>query len=118
MRPHQKRDFARRLRRNLTDAERKLWFHLRNRALMGCKFRRQQPIGPYVADFVCFERGLIVEADGGQHSDVRADECRTCYLRSHGYRVLRFWNNDVLTRTEAVLEQIHATLARNVVGPD
>jgi primosomal protein N' (replication factor Y) len=118
MRPGHKRDFARALRRSMTDAERKLWFHLRNRAFMGHKFRRQQPIGPYVADFVCIERRLIVEADGGQHSNAHADNQRTRYLRSRGYRVLRFWNNDVLVRTQAVLEQIHAALARSVVSLD
>lgn len=67
MRPAQKRDRARRLRRSMTDAEHRLWFHLRNRALMGCKFRRQHPVGPYVADFACIERSMVVEVDGGQH---------------------------------------------------
>lgn len=118
MRPGQKSTFARRLRRSMTDAEHRLWFHLRNRALMGCKFRRQHPVGPYVADFACIERGLIVEVDDGQHSNSHADEGRTGYLRSRGYRVLRFWNNDVLMRTDAVLEQIHAALARNIVSLD
>ncbi|KRB10945.1 endonuclease domain-containing protein [Lysobacter sp. Root690] len=118
MRPGQKSDFARSLRHRMTDAEHRLWFHLRNRTLMGCKFRRQHPIGPYVADFACIERGLIVEADGGQHSNLHADERRTLYLRSRGYRVLRFWNNDVLMRTDAVLEQIHAALTRNIVSLD
>ncbi|KRD34158.1 hypothetical protein ASE35_10505 [Lysobacter sp. Root916] len=116
MRPGQKRNDARRLRRSMTDAECRLWFHLRNRALMGCKFHRQHPIGPYVADFACIERGLIVEADGGQHADSGADRARTRFLASRGYRVLRFWNNDVLARTEAVLEQIHAAVACDAVS--
>lgn len=116
MRPGYKRSVARRLRRSMTDAEHTLWFHLRNRALMRCKFRRQHPIGPYVADFVCVERGLIVEAGAGQQADARADEQRTHYLRSRGYRILRFWNNDILVRTDTVLEQIHAALARSVVS--
>ncbi|WP_408952686.1 NAD+ synthase [Lysobacter sp. Hz 25] len=101
----------------MTDAERKLWFFLRNRVLMGCKFRRQHPIAPYVADFACLELGVIVEVDGGQHADRQADVVRSRCLRSHGYRVLRFWNNDVLTQTEAVLERIHAALVCHAVGP-
>ena len=118
MRAGRKRDFARELRRRMTDAELRLWFHLRNRALMGCKFRRQHPIGPYVADFVCIERALVVEADGGQHAGSGLDLARTAYLHARGYRVLRFWNNDVLVRTETVLEQIHAALGRDRVGDD
>ncbi|MBX9400021.1 endonuclease domain-containing protein [Lysobacter sp. BMK333-48F3] len=118
MRAGRKRDFARELRRRMTDAELRLWFHLRNRALMGCKFRRQHPIGPYVADFVCIERALVVEADGGQHAGSGPDLARTAYLHARGYRVLRFWNNAVLVRTETVLEQIHAALGRDRVGDD
>ncbi|ROU07505.1 endonuclease domain-containing protein [Lysobacter enzymogenes] len=110
MRPRQKRDFARRLRRTMTDAEQRLWYHLRNRALLGFKFRRQAPIGRYVADFACIERCLIVEIDGGQHNGRLADAARTRALQAEGYRVLRFWNNDVLLQTHAVLEQILATL--------
>ena len=117
MRPGQKRNRARRLRRSMTDAEHRLWFHLRNRALMGCKFRRQHPIGPYIADFACIEHRLIVEADGGQHADSGADRDRTRFLASCGYRVLRFWNNDVLARTDAVLEQIHAAVICDAVSP-
>jgi len=110
MRRHQKRQLARRLRRTMTDAERRLWSHLRNRTLCGYKFRRQAPIGPYVADFACMERRLIVEVDGGQHSACVADALRTMALQAEGYRVLRFWNNDVLLQTPAVLEQILAAL--------
>ena len=112
MREGEQRDFARRLRRDLTDAEQCIWYFLRNRALMGCKFRRQHPVGPYIADFACIEAGLIVELDGGQHAGSKADVARTAYLASGGYRVLRFWNDEVLTQAEAVLTVIHDALAR------
>jgi len=110
MRPRQKRQCARRLRRTMTDAERRLWSHLRNRTLLGYKFRRQAPVGHYVADFACMQCRLIVEVDGGQHGACVADAVRTQALQAEGYRVLRFWNNDVLLRTQAVLEQILAAL--------
>src|SRR4029079_12797034 len=93
---------AQRLRREMTDAERKLWSVLRNRKLNGAKFRRQQPLGPYIADFVCQECRLIIEADGGQHADNASDARRTAFLESVGYRVLRFWNNDILTNLDGV----------------
>ena len=96
---------ARTLRRNATDAERRLWYHLRNRRLGGFKFKQQETIGPFIADFACVECRLIVEADGGQHNDAR-DSDRTEYLESLGWHVLRFWNNDILQQTEAVLEVI------------
>lgn len=111
MREGQKTGFARRLRRQLTDAERRLWAHLRNRALMGWKFRRQHPIGPYIADFACIEARLVIELDGGQHLGSTRDAARTAALQAGGYRVIRFWNNDVLMRTTAVLDAIHAALA-------
>jgi len=102
---------ARSLRSNSTDAERLIWRSLRNRTLFDCKFRRQYPIGPYIADFVCIEKRLIVELDGGQHVDnVMQDEVRTAYLQAQGYRVLRFWNNDVLSQTTAVLEAIQGAV--------
>jgi very-short-patch-repair endonuclease len=105
------RQFARRLREASTDAERRLWFYLRNRRLVGCKFRRQQPLGIYIVDFVCFERKLIVEADGGQHADdVTYDDARTKYLESRGYRVIRCWNNEILANTEGVLSKIAEAL--------
>lgn len=91
----------------MTDAERLLWHHLRNRRLQGCKFRRQHPIGPYIVDFICSERMLVVELDGGQHSEsISYDERRTRYLETKGYRVIRFWNNEVLRQTDAVLSSI------------
>src|SRR5690606_10831634 len=98
-------------RRRMTDAEQLVWHHLRNRSLVGWKFRRQHPIGPYVADFVCVEAALVVELDGGQHLDSAADDVRTSYLRSRGWRVLRFWNNDVLLRTELVMSVVYEALA-------
>jgi len=98
---------ARELRKNLTDAERRLWQQLKRRQIATVKFRRQQPMGPFIADFVCFERRVIVEVDGGQHAEhVPCDEQRTCWLEAQGYSVLRFWNNDVLANTEAVVQAI------------
>jgi very-short-patch-repair endonuclease len=101
---------ARRLRRDSTDAERRLWYRLRARQVDGAKFVRQEPIGPYVADFICREQRLVVEVDGGQHATDPRDAVRHGWLRERGYRVLRFWNHDVLANTEGVLEAIAATL--------
>ena len=102
---------ARRLRRDQTDAERKLWFALRNRQLDGFKFSRQMPIGSYIADFVCRREKLIIELDGGQHAaQVARDARRTAFLEARGFNVLRFWNNDVLMNMEGVLEMIRAAL--------
>ena len=98
---------ARSLRANQTDAETRLWTGLRDRRLAGAKFRRQAASGPYIADFACFAARLIVELDGGQHAqDADADAARTAWLEGQGFRVLRFWNNDVLANTEGVLERI------------
>lgn len=103
---------ARALRRNMTDAEHALWHRLRSRALGGHRFRRQHDIDPYIADFVCKEAMLVLEIDGGQHGDQQDyDARRTAYLQSQGYRVLRFWNNDVLTDIESVLEVVWEALA-------
>ena len=96
---------ARRLRREATDAERRLWYHLRNRQLGGFKFRQQETIGRCVVDFACVECRLVVEADGGQHGE-EADRERTAYLDSLGWEVLRFWNNDILQQTDGVLSVI------------
>ena len=93
----------RKLRSNQTDAERKLWFALRDRRLGGFKFVRQEAIGPFVADFVCRERNIVIEVDGGQHADNARDLRRDAYLAGEGYRVLRFWNNDVLANRDGVL---------------
>lgn len=103
---------ARKLRTEATDAERALWARLRRRQVQGFKFRRQQPLGHYIVDFVCFEKRLIVEVDGSQHLEQKGyDEARTKWLESQGYRVLRFWNDDVLNRTEQVIEAIAEQLA-------
>ena len=102
---------ARQLRSRMTDAEQCLWQHLRDRRLNGYKFRRQQPIGNYIADFVCIRPKLIVEADGSQHDEQRAyDETRSENLRALGFHILRFWNHDILQQTEAVLTVILNTL--------
>ncbi|MBV8063298.1 MAG: endonuclease domain-containing protein [Nevskia sp.] len=104
---------AKALRRQSTDAERKLWSRLRNRQIEDAKFRRQQPIGPYVVDFACMEHHLIVELDGGHHLEQLAeDEARTAFLKKEGYRVLRFWDNEVLAQTEGVLVAILEALAQ------
>jgi len=104
--------FARHLRKNSTNAERLLWRQVRNRQLAGFKFRRQFVIGRYIVDFCCLEQKLVVELDGGQHVDnVEYDDARTTYLESLGYRVIRFWNDDVLVRTSDVLEQVLLALA-------
>jgi very-short-patch-repair endonuclease len=98
---------ARELRKRLMNAEKKLWSHIRLRQIAGHKFRRQRPIGKYIVDFVCLEKKLVVEADGGQHSEQSSyDEERTAWLESQGYRVLRFWNNEVLKEIEIVLDVI------------
>ncbi len=98
---------AKRLRDNPTSAENHLWFHLRAKQLGGHKFRRQQPIGNYIVDFACLRQKLIIELDGGQHANqVQRDQLRDSWLRSQGFKVLRFWNNDVFENTEGVLETI------------
>ncbi len=98
---------ARQLRRDATNAEHLLWKQLRNRQVGGLNFRRQVPIGPYVADFVCLELRLIVEVDGGQHAAERdRDAARTAWLESRGYRVIRFWNNEVIENMDGVVEAI------------
>ncbi len=109
--PALQRGRARRLRENQTDVEDKLWSRLRDRQLTGVKFRRQHPIGLFIVDFCCVERGVVVELDGGQHVDrSSADERRTRVLERLGYRVLRFWDNEVLSNLEGVLERISEVL--------
>ena len=105
------RDFARGLRQRQTDAERRLWARLRDRRLLGAKFTRQMPIGPYIVDFCCREAKLIVELDGGQHSARAAyDAGRTAFLQALGYRVLRFWDNEALSNTDGMLQRIAEAL--------
>jgi very-short-patch-repair endonuclease len=99
--------FSRTLRKRQTDAENLLWRHLRGKQLEGLKFRRQHPIGKYIADFVCLEKQLVLEIDGGQHSlEKDKDNERDDWLMSEGYRILRFWNNEVLENLQGVLETI------------
>jgi len=107
---------ARRLRRDLSLPEALLWRELRRRA-GGVKFRRQHPVGPYICDFACVEAGVIVELDGSQHVE-RSDYdfCRDAFLGSRGFRVLRFWNNDVQSQTQAILETIYEALHRPELG--
>lgn len=99
--------FAKNLRKNTTDTERHLWRHLRAKRFAGLKFRRQAPIGPYIVDFVCHEKRLVIECDGGQHaSQVDQDQKRDRWLVIQGFKVLRFWDHEVLQNTEAILESI------------
>ena len=108
---------AHHLRNESTDAERHLWYFLRRRQLGGHKFRRQNPLAGYIADFVCVLARLVVELDGGQHLDARAyDERRTEALQREGYRVLRFWNDDVLLRTEDVVAEIFRVLEGETIA--
>ena len=110
---------AQELRQHSTDAELALWKRLRNRQLAGCKFRRQVPIGKYIVDFVCFERKIAIEVDGGHHQEqVSSDTIRATWLESEGFQVLRFWNHEVLADTEAVQEALLVALQENSPSPD
>ncbi|MDR2186501.1 MAG: endonuclease domain-containing protein [Azonexus sp.] len=103
---------AKALRQQQTEAEQKLWFYLRGGRFGGVKFKRQKPIGPYVVDFVAVNAKLVIELDGGQHQEREDDDqIRTRYLESLGYRVLRFWNNECLAQTEAMLACIWQALS-------
>ena len=104
---------VRELRKNLTEAERLLWKNLRLRQIEGYKFRRQQPLGEYIVDFVCFEERLIVEVDGGQHAEeIAYDSKRDEWLKSQGFSILRFWNHQVSKEIEAVKERVLEKLHR------
>lgn len=108
-------DNAKTLRSNQTKVEERLWYHLRAHRFMGLKFKRQKPMGPYIVDFVCVERRLIIELDGGQHAEQTSyDQQRDAWLRNQGYTVLRFWNNDVMRELEGVLEEVRSALSTNV----
>jgi very-short-patch-repair endonuclease len=110
---------ARQLRQAQTDAECNFWFNVRNRRLAGYKFRRQVPIGPYIADFVCESRKLIVELDGGGHAEeTETDRERDEHLRSKGYEVLRIWNNEVMTNMDGVRRAVLVALGRRSGGND
>ena len=111
---------ARRLRRDMTDAERKLWWHLRRLPVDHSHFRRPATIGPFFADFACHERRLVIEVDGAQHNqpeNVAGDAERSACLRAQGYRILRFWNNDVLKNIDSVMEAILAVMHQNEASP-
>lgn len=99
--------FAKKLRQNQTDAENLIWLHLRNRRFQDLKFRRQHPMGPYIVDFICLEKQLIIELDGGQHAKINFyEQTRTHYFQKQGFKILRFWNNDVLMYLPAIIEKI------------
>jgi very-short-patch-repair endonuclease len=116
--PAKIRNFSRSLRKNPTDAEKKLWAHLRRKQISGRRFRRQHPLGRYIVDFVCLEAKLIVEIDGGQHAEsVHDDTQRTQWLQRQGFRVARFWNNEVLGETESVLTEIARLVDSQVLPP-
>ena len=109
---------ARDLRKDATLAERKLWRVLRDKQLNGHRFRRQYPLGDYIVDLVCVERMLIIELDGGQHADQEEyDARRSAWLESQGYKVLRFWNNDVMGNIEGVVAMVAAALERSLLPP-
>jgi very-short-patch-repair endonuclease len=104
------RQRARNLRQNSTDAEKHLWYYLRANRL-GCKFKRQVPMGSYIVDFVCHEKRVIIELDGGQHAENQMyDMNRTAWLTERGFKVLRFWNHDVFQQTPSVMEVIVTAL--------
>ncbi|MCJ7832999.1 MAG: DUF559 domain-containing protein [Deltaproteobacteria bacterium] len=102
------RNAAKNLRKQATNTELSLWFYLQAKQLDGIKFRRQQPIGKYIVDFVCFEKKIIIEVDGGQHLESENDKNRDEWLAKQGFKVLRFWNNEVLTNMIGVLEVIRS----------
>ena len=113
------RQRSRDLRKNLTPAEQKLWHGIRGKQLQGFKFRRQMVLGNYIVDFVCLERRLIVEVDGGQHLDnANYDLQRDQWLQSQNFTVLRFWNNQILNEFESVLESIAEHLTQNPPPPN
>ncbi|MCP1642745.1 lysyl-tRNA synthetase class 2 [Pseudomonas citronellolis] len=104
------RDFSRQLRKDQTDAERALWQQLRAYRFMELKFKRQKVVGPYIVDFICLERMLVIELDGGQHQGSAIDLERDAWLCARGFQVLRFWNHDVLSKMDSVLEAIRLAL--------
>jgi very-short-patch-repair endonuclease len=104
--PSRSRTFAKAMRVNPTDAERRLWSILRAGRLDGLKFKRQVPLDGYILDFVCYHAKLIVEADGGQHADTQHDAVRDAHFEAQGYRTMRFWNSDILTNPDGVARMI------------
>jgi len=100
---------ARQLRNNMTPQEKKLWYYLRNNQINNCRFRRQYPVGNYIVDFVCRSKNLIIEIDGGQHNEqqsIKYDDMRTNYLKTRGFNVIRFWNNEIDGNIEGVVNKI------------
>jgi very-short-patch-repair endonuclease len=119
MRDKQKTSAARHLRASMTDAEQHLWKKLRGRQISGLHFRRQCPIGPYVCDFVCKKRKLVIELDGSQHVQQKNyDKARDLFLHQQGFLVLRFWNNEVLSQTQAVLDRIYEHLNSELIAAE
>ena len=109
---------ARKLRRNSTEVERKLWHRIRDKQIEEFRFRRQRPIGKYIVDFICLDAKLIVELDGGQHATSdEYDKSRTAFLESLGYRVVRFWDNEVIENMDGVLRRLHENLLRSRANP-
>jgi very-short-patch-repair endonuclease len=105
---------GRKLRGTMTDAEVRVWVRLRGEQIDGHRFRRQVAMAPYIVDFVCMKARLVVEVDGGHHAETAArDACRTAWLESRGFKVLRFWNTDVLRNTAGVLESVRAALLQS-----
>ncbi|MBC3807183.1 endonuclease domain-containing protein [Undibacterium seohonense] len=116
--PDDLKAYAREMRKKMPTAEQLLWYVLRNRRVAGAKFRRQHPVGRYILDFYCVEKKLAVELDGGQHSEQQNyDQQRDAYLKKQGIEVLRFWNNQMLLETEAVLEVIYSILTKSPPRP-
>lgn len=115
--PKSKTKVAKHLRKNETDAERLIWSKLRAGQVNNLKFRRQQPIGPYIVDFACLDKKLIVEIDGGQHNEDTVDKERDSWLTRDGYLILRFWNNDVFQNTNGVMETIREASVTPPLSP-
>ena len=113
----EQREFAKQLRHHLTESENSLWRRLRAHRLGGEKFRRQQPIGSYVVDFVHFGVRLIVEADGGQHNGAPRDESRDAWLHAQGFKVMRFWNNEIMSNLDGVLATVMAEVTELPLSP-
>jgi very-short-patch-repair endonuclease len=118
MAAHPNRDRARALRKNMTEAERFVWYRLRKNQFGGFRFRRQHPLGPFIVDFVCLERKLVIELDGGQHAtQTEEDARRTAWLNERGYRVYRLWNNEAFTDWDNAAERIWQLLTDGAKEP-
>ena len=112
--PQHTKDFSRKLRGEMTDAESCLWRRLRSRQIYGLKFRRQHPVGKYILDLACIEATLVIEVDGGQHNEMSInDGQRTAWLETQGWKVLRFWNNEILQNIEGVLAEVLNALSKD-----